>query len=119
MFPSVPEPSFCPIESGMAMLSGKWRARILMKLHTGTVRFGELRRALAGISEKVLAQELRALEREGLVLRTVHPEVPPRVEYALSGFGRTLEPVLDQIIGWARDHRVELEERAGNAPSAQ
>jgi DNA-binding HxlR family transcriptional regulator len=103
----LPSP-FCPVEAGMALLSGKWRARILMKLHTGTVRFGELQRSLGGISEKVLTQQLRELERLRLVTRQVHAEVPPRVEYALSGFGRTLEPVLDHIIQWAREHREAL-----------
>ena len=114
MFPSTDNDPFCPIEAGMALLSGKWRARILMKLHTGTVRFGELRRALEGISEKVLTQQLRDLERVGLVTRVVYPEVPSRVDYALSEFGRSLEPVLDEIILWARLHRDVLDEQVRN-----
>jgi DNA-binding HxlR family transcriptional regulator len=72
----------CPVEAGIELLSGRWKARILWKLYNRTMRFSELRRELAGITEKMLAQQLRELERNELVTRTIYPEMPPRVEYS-------------------------------------
>lgn len=97
----------CPVETSLELLSGKWKPRILWKLHQqGVLRFGEFRRELPDITPKMLTQQLRDLERDGLVNRTVYPEVPPKVEYALSEFGETLKPVLDMIAQWgAANHR--------------
>lgn len=98
----------CPVEAGIELLSGRWKARILWKLYNRTMRFGELRRELAGITEKMLAQQLRELERDELVTRTMYPEMPPRVEYNLSEFGRTLGPVLQALAGWGSDNRERI-----------
>lgn len=103
---------FCPVEAGLQLISGRWKARILMKLYQGKLRFGELRRRLDGITEKMLAQQLRELERDRLVTRTVYPEVPPKVEYALSHFGQSLAPVLDKIVEWGTGQRGSIEQIA-------
>jgi DNA-binding HxlR family transcriptional regulator len=106
----------CPVETGLQLVGGRWKARILWKLHQRTLRFGELRRELAGITEKMLAQQLRELERDELVTRTMYHEMPPRVEYALSPFGRTLSPMLESLAAWGTQHRdriVKIVERDG------
>lgn len=91
----------CPIETCLELLSGKWKPRILWHLHQNEVlRFSELRRKLPGITAKMLTQQLRELERDGLVHREVYPVVPPKVEYSYSEFGETLRPVLNRIADW-------------------
>jgi DNA-binding HxlR family transcriptional regulator len=92
----------CPIMTTMAMISDKWKVLILCKLRSGKLRFNELMRALKGISQRVLTQQLRELEYDGLVERTVYAEVPPRVEYCMSEVGQSLVPVLEQLEAWAR-----------------
>lgn len=100
------ELSFCPVETGIELLSGKWKGRILWKLRNNRVmRFGELRRALGGITEKMLAQQLRELEAVGLVSRTVYGEVPPRVDYRLSEFGESVGPILEVFAEWGVANR--------------
>ena len=92
---------FCPVETGIEMLSGKWKGRILWKLYQrSTMRFGELRRDLGNITEKMLSQQLRDLEAVGLVHRHVYREVPPKVEYSLTDLGRSLSPILDGFAEW-------------------
>lgn len=91
----------CPVETSLELISGKWKPRLLWKLHQQPViRFGEFRRAMPEITPKMLTQQLRELERDGLVTRRVFAEVPPHVEYSLSGFGETLQPVLEAIAAW-------------------
>lgn len=92
--------SDCPIEGAMVLLSGRWRALILYYLSQGPMRFNALRRANAGISQQMLTRELRALEDAGVISRTIYPEVPPRVEYALTDAGRRLMPVIDALGDW-------------------
>lgn len=92
--------SECPIEGAMVLLSGRWRALILYYLSQGPMRFNALRRANAGISQQMLTRELRALEDAGVISRTIYPEVPPRVEYALTDAGRRLMPIIDQLSDW-------------------
>ena len=92
--PQPPPPRPCPLEKYLAILSGPWVPRILWFLLDGPRRFTELQRDLNGISAKVLASKLRALERENIVKRTVFPTTPPQVEYRLTARGRTIEPVL-------------------------
>ena len=92
----------------VAVMGGKWKVVILFRLQDGTRRFGELRRAIPGVSERVLAQQLRELERDGVVRRVVHPEVPPRVEYSLTDYGRTLRPITDLMCAWGQAHRQRL-----------
>lgn len=84
------------------VMSGRWKLEILFELFGGNVlRFSELERRLAGISQKMLAQQLRQLERDGVVARIVHPEIPPRVEYHLTEWGQALCPRLDALLMWA------------------
>lgn len=88
----------CPVEAGLQRISGKWKPRIYYELLRGTRRFGELQRLIPGVSRHVLTVQLREMEADGLVERTVYPSVPPKVEYALTDFGRSLEPVLEQMV---------------------
>jgi DNA-binding HxlR family transcriptional regulator len=100
-------PYFCGIDAAMDVISGKWKGLILWELENyGVRRFGELRRGLPGVSEKMLIQQLRELEEDGLVDRKVHPEVPPRVEYRLTGLGRSLNSALAPLGAWGRE-RIE------------
>jgi len=92
----------------IAMISDKWKVLIICKLIKGTLRFNELRRELQGVTQRVLTHQLRELEADGLVTRTIFAEVPPRVEYSLTPLGRTLIPVLENLESWARDHSEEL-----------
>lgn len=107
----------CPVETSLELLSGKWKPRILWKLHRdGVVRFGELRRGMPEITAKMLTQQLRELEQDGLVTRTVYAEVPPRVEYRLSDFGATLEPILDQIASWGLTYEATIRQNLAANP---
>ena len=90
----------CPVEATLDVISGKWKGVILFHLLDGTLRFGELKRRLSDITQRMLTKQLRELEGSGLVLRTVYPEVPPRVEYRLSQEGRSLEPILRALADW-------------------
>ncbi|KMN49699.1 transcriptional regulator [Chromobacterium violaceum] len=90
-----------PIDATVRLVGGKWKCAILCHLMDGgELRTGELRRRLAGVSQKVLTEQLRELERDGLVSRTVHPEVPPRVEYRLTELGGSLRPIIDAMCEW-------------------
>src|SRR5690625_5280117 len=94
-------PYVCGLDAAMDVVSGKWKALILWELHThGVRRFAQMRRALTGVSEKVLTQHLREMEHDGLVDRTVHAEVPPRVEYSLTAAGRALNTALGPLGDW-------------------
>lgn len=88
-------------------IAGKWTALVVHVLSEQTMRHGELQRAVGGISQKVLTQTLRNLERNGLVSRKVYPVVPPQVEYSLTDLGRTVVPVLDRVCDWAVTHDEE------------
>lgn len=90
----------CPVALTAALIGNKWKLLILRDLLTGPKRFGALRKNLAGISQKVLTENLRGMERDGLVTRTVHAQVPPRVDYALSALGQSLEPVIEAMKDW-------------------
>ncbi|MFF0456102.1 winged helix-turn-helix transcriptional regulator [Nocardia africana] len=95
-------PYFCGIDAAMDVVSGKWKGLILWELENyGVRRFGELRRGLPGVSEKMLIQQLRELEEDGLIDRWAHPEVPPRVEYRLTDLGRSLNTALEPLGAWA------------------
>ena len=91
----------CPTRQVLDCIADKWTVMIVSRLARGTTRFGALKRDIGGISQKMLAQTLRSLERDGLVARTVYAEIPPRVEYSLTALGQTLVPVLAQIKHWA------------------
>lgn len=95
----------CPIRNILARFGDKWSLLALYTLaQNGTMRFGELRRALPDISQKMLAATLRTLTEDGLVVRRLYPEIPPRTEYSLTERARTLLPHLDALIGWAIEH---------------
>ena len=91
----------CPVEGLLELIGGKWKVAILWWLQQGTRRFTELHRLLPGLTQKILTQQLRELERHGLVRRKVYPEVPPKVEYSITDFGERLKEVLDHLGNWA------------------
>lgn len=95
----------CPVATTVQIIGSKWKLLILRNLMQRPWRFNELRKDLDGISQKVLTDSLRAMEADGIVTRTVYPEVPPRVEYALSELGETLRPILDAIAAWGMDYQ--------------
>lgn len=90
----------CPVEATLALVGGKYKALILWKLMTGAMRFSELRRAVPGATPKMLTQQLRELESDGLVHREIFPVIPPRVEYSLTPFGLSIRPVLESMYAW-------------------
>ena len=94
------EPYRCGLDAAVDVIGGKWKARILWAVHAEPRRFGELRRQLAGISEKMLTQQLRELEADGLVHREIYREVPPKVEYSLTTFGASLNAALEPLGDW-------------------
>lgn len=98
----------CPSRAALDRIADKWTALLVGALADGPRRFGELRGEVEGISEKMLTQTLRSLERDGLVLRTVHGSVPPRVDYELTALGRTLEGPLRAVREWAEDYVNEV-----------
>lgn len=91
----------CPVEISMDILSGKWKCLMLWHLNDGKKRYKELERLVPGVSQKMLTQQLKEMESDGLVLRTVYPEVPPRVEYSLTELGQTTFPILEMMHSWA------------------
>jgi len=93
-----------PIEALVRLIRGRHKPDILIRLNPGPQRFSELHRAIPGVSERVLSRQLDELEQDGLVDRTVYPEVPPRVEYSLTQVGRTLCPILKQMWKWGVEH---------------
>lgn len=105
----------CPVELALELIGGKWKGVILHHLLDGTRRFNELRRMMPAVTQRMLTLQLRELEEHGVIARTVYPEVPPRVEYALTDFGRTLQPVLAGLRDWglAYLHQAAMEPKCG------
>lgn len=95
---------FCQLDLGLESIKGKWKALIICHLRNEPIRFLELQRRIEGITQKILTEQLKALEEEGIILRVVYPEVPPRVEYELTEKGRELLPILDSIEEWAEKY---------------
>ena len=95
----------CPVATTVALIGSKWKLLIIRNLLERPWRFNELKKDLEGISQKVLTDSLRSMEEDGLITRTVYPEVPPRVEYALSDLGRTLKPILDSMVEWGNAYK--------------
>ena len=109
----------CPLTTALGVIGGKWNLIILYWLGKGTRRFNELHRLAPAVSHKVLTSSLRQLEADGLVQRTVYPEVPPRVEYALSEHGRTVLPVVEAVRSWGHVHlRAQREMTASRGPGS-
>lgn len=98
----------CPVETTLTLIGDKWKVLILRDLMAGTKRFGELRRSVGGVSQKVLTAQLRAMEESGLVHREVYAEVPPRVEYSLTELGRSLKPILDSMWAWGEEYKAKM-----------
>lgn len=95
----------CPVETTLSLIGDKWKVLILRDLMPGTKRFGELKKSIGSVSQKVLTAQLRDMESNGLVTRTVYPEVPPRVEYSLTALGRSLKPILDAMWNWGESYK--------------
>jgi DNA-binding HxlR family transcriptional regulator len=98
----------CPTRLVLNRIADKWTVLVVSSLQTGTKRFGVLKREIGGISQKMLTQTLRGLERDGLITRTIYPTVPPKVEYALTPLGRTLVGLLEAIREWSESHIDEV-----------
>ena len=99
----------CPVETTLTLISDKWKVLILRDLMNGTMRFGELRKSIGQVSQKVLTAQLRQMEGSGLLTRTVYPEVPPRVEYTLTDLGRSLKPILDAMWVWDEEYQASMQ----------
>ena len=97
----------CPVETTLMLIGDKWKVLILRDLLPGTKRFGELKKSIGTVSQKVLTAQLRDMERNGLVNRKVYPEVPPRVEYSLTELGRSLKPILDAMRDWGEEFKAQ------------
>ena len=95
----------CPVETTLQLIGNKWKVLILRDLLGGTKRFNELMRSVTGITQKVLTSNLRAMEEDGLLCRTIYPEVPPRVEYSLTETGLSLKPILDSMLVWGTNYK--------------
>lgn len=102
----------CPVETALSLMGDKWKLLIVRDLLTGTKRFGELKKSLNGISQKVLTQYLRAMEERGLIDRRVYAEVPPRVEYSLTELGRSLKSVHDIMWQWGEYYQEKMKQTA-------
>jgi len=94
----------CSVEATLEVIGGKWKGAILYHLLDGTKRFNELKRMFPSLTQRILAQQLKELERDGIVHREVYREIPPKVEYSLSEMGQSLEPVLRALRQWGADH---------------
>ncbi|MDO4266753.1 MAG: helix-turn-helix domain-containing protein [Eubacteriales bacterium] len=97
----------CPVETTLTLISDKWKVLILRDLLPGTKRFGELKKSIGHVTQKVLTAQLRQMEDSGLVIRTVYPEVPPHVEYTLTELGYSLKPILDAMWNWGEEYQTK------------
>ena len=102
----------CPVEVTLVLISNRWKVLILRDLFTGTKRFGELKKSLTGISQKVLTANLKDMEARGLLTRKAYPEEPPRVEYTLTETGESLRPILGAMFDWGMEYKGK-----NNSPS--
>ena len=98
----------CPVETTLMLIGDKWKVLILRDLLPGTKRFGELKKSIGSVSQKVLTAQLRDMEESGLVSRKVYAEVPPRVEYSLTELGQSLKPILDSMWNWGEGYKASL-----------
>ena len=95
----------CPVETTLMLIGDKWKVLILRDLMPGTKRFGDLKKSIGSVSQKVLTAQLRDMEKKGLVSRKVYAEVPPRVEYSLTETGKSLKPILDAMGNWGEEYK--------------
>lgn len=105
---SIKELPACPVETTLTLIGDKWKVLILRDLLPGTKRFGELKKSIGSVSQKVLTAQLRDMEEKGLVSRKVYAEVPPRVEYSLTDLGKSLKPILDAMWNWGEEYKSSL-----------
>lgn len=98
----------CPVATTVQLLGSKWKLLIMRNLLQRPWRFNELKKSLDGISQKVLTDSLRSMEADGIIVRTVYPEVPPKVEYALSELGESMRPILDSMRDWGMNYKSQL-----------
>lgn len=96
--------AYCPVYATLDVIGGKWKLPLLWYLRDGQMRYSQLQRAITGITPKMLAEQLRELERDGIVHRKVYPVVPPKVEYSLTSYGRTLDPIIKALGTWGDRH---------------
>lgn len=96
----------CPVETTLMLIGDKWKVLILRDLLSGTKRFGELKKSIGSVSQKVLTAQLRDMEESGLIRRQVYAEVPPRVEYSLTALGQSLKPILDSLRIWGEGYQA-------------
>lgn len=99
----------CPVATTVQLIGSKWKLLIIRDLMQRPWRFNELRRDLEGISQKVLTDSLRSMEEDGIITRTVYPEVPPRVEYALSDLGKSMRPIMDAMAEWGQNYKKQFQ----------
>lgn len=102
----------CPVATTVQLIGSKWKLLILRNLLARPWRFNELQKNLEGISQKVLTDSLRSLEEDGIVTRTVYPEVPPRVEYALSDLGESMRPIIDVMQRWGLEYQARMRQKS-------
>ena len=95
----------CPVETTLMLISDRWKVLIIRDLLDGTKRFGEIKKSVGNVSQKVLTANLRSMEESGLLTRKVYPEVPPRVEYTLTETGYSLKPILDAMVEWGTEYK--------------
>jgi DNA-binding HxlR family transcriptional regulator len=112
-------PVLCPVETTARIVGGRWKAAVLDQLFQGNKRFSELRRGIPGITQRTLAQQLRALQSTGIVERTVYPDRPPRVVYAITPLGKSLRPMLDAMCHWGKSHSAAMALRKLRASDRQ
>ena len=103
----------CPVDTTLTLISDKWKVLILRDLLSGTKRFGELKKSIGHVTQKVLTAQLRQMEESGLLTRTVYAEVPPRVEYTLTELGYSLKPILDAMLVWGENYKKKVETEWG------
>lgn len=107
--PSKPRPFTCGLDAALAVIGGKWKPLVLYHLAKGALRYGELRRAVGSVTHKVLTQQLKELEADGIVKRVDYGEIPPRVDYSLTKFGQTLAIALAPLCQWGTAHAREID----------
>ncbi|WP_138417678.1 winged helix-turn-helix transcriptional regulator [Aquibacillus sediminis] len=106
------EPELCRVEDALSILVGKWKPIILLYLlRDGTQRFSELKRNVPGITQKMLTKHLRELEEEDIIERVVYPQVPPKVEYSITEYGRSLQPILEAMHEWGKQHTLHKQQK--------
>jgi len=109
------QPELCKVDDALGILVGKWKPIILLTLlQEGTKRFSDLKRSVPGITQKMLTKQLRELEEEDIITRNVYPQVPPKVEYSISEYGKSLEPILVAMHEWGTAHKLHKTKKHSN-----